>query len=354
MVEPGKIEPRKAVRNMAPYVPPTGSRAGKLRLDFNENTMGCSPRVIEALKSCLSAEGLSMYPEYGEAREELAEFFGVSPDEFTMTNGTDEAIQLFVNTFVDAGAEAIVLRPSYPLYRFYLEVADAAIREIGYRENFEFPLEELIGAVGPETRAIFISNPNNPTGAGIGLAEVLRIVKTAPDAAVLVDEAYFEFSGVTALARIREFPNLFVSRTFSKVHGMAGMRCGCLFSSIENVRWMRKAQSPFSVNTPALIAVRAAVRDREYAANYVAEVLEAREMACEGLRRLGVPFYPSHSNFVLFNAGERAIAIRDALRERGVLVRDRSYEIPGCVRLTIGTRAQIARFLEEMETLWAR
>jgi histidinol-phosphate aminotransferase len=186
------------------------------------------------------------------------------------------------------------------------------------------------------------------------LPDVLRIVRAAPHAAVLVDEAYFEFSGVTALACIRDFPNLFVSRTFSKVYGMAGMRCGCLFSTAENVRWMRKAQSPFSVNVLALIAARAAIQDREYAANYVAEVLAAREMACEGLTKLGIPFHTSHSNFVLFDAGHRAIPIRDALRERGVLVRDRSYEIPGCVRLTIGTREQIARFLEEMQKLWTR
>jgi len=348
------LEPRKAVQKMAPYTPPTGSRAGKLRLDFNENTVGCSPRVIEAITSHLSAGQLSMYPEYAAAMEELAAFFDVSPEEFTMTNGTDEAIQLFVNTFVDAGGDAITLKPSYPLYRFYLEVAEASIREVDYRDGFEFPVEQLIAAVRPETRAVFISNPNNPTGGGIGFDDVMRIVEAAPHAAVLIDEAYFEFSGVTALGSIRSHPNLFVSRTFSKVYGMAGLRCGCLFSAAENVRWMRKAQSPFSVNVLALIAARAAVQDREYAANYVAEVLAAREIACAGLTSLGIPFYTSHSNFVLFNAGDRAIPIRDALRERGVLVRDRSYEIPGCVRLTIGTRQQIARFLEEMEKLWAR
>lgn len=130
------------------------------------------------------------------------------------------------------------------------------------------------------------------------------------------------------------------------------MRCGCLFSQAEDVRWLKKAQSPFSVNVLALAAARAAIQDREYVESYVAEVLAAREMACAGLKKLGIPFYPSHSNFVLFNAGERAIPIRDALRDRGVLVRDRSYEIPGHVRLTIGTRAQIERFLQEMERLW--
>ena len=148
--------------------------------------------------------------------------------------------------------------------------------------------------------------------------------------------------------------NLFVSRTFSKVFGMAAMRCGCLFSSVENVRWMHKAQSPYSVNMLAAVAARAAIQDREWVANYVKEVLAAREMVYDGLRKLDIPFYPSQANFVLFRAGDRAIAIRDGLRDRGVLVRDRSYEIPGCVRVTIGNRAQIERFLGELEALWTR
>jgi histidinol-phosphate aminotransferase len=157
---------------------------------------------------------------------------------------------------------------------------------------------------------------------------------------------------VTALGLIREYPNLFVSRTFSKVYGMAAMRCGCLFSCAENVRWMHKAQSPYSVNMLAALAARAAVRDGEFVATYVKEVLAAREIACAGLKRLGIHFYPSRANFVLFHAGDRAIPIRDALREKGVLIRDRSYEIAGCVRVTIGTRAQIQRFLVELEKLW--
>ena len=156
---------------------------------------------------------------------------------------------------------------------------------------------------------------------------------------MLIDEAYFEFCGVTALPLLRQYPNLFVSRTFSKVYGMAAMRCGCLFSNVENVRWMHKAQSPYSVNMLAALAARAAMQDREYVANYVKEVLAAREMVYAGLAKLGIPFYPSQANFVLFHAGERAIPIRDALRDRGVLIRDRSYEIAGCVRVTIGNRA---------------
>jgi histidinol-phosphate aminotransferase len=340
---------------MAPYSPPTAGRADKVRLDFNENTVGCSPRVIEFLRERLTASQLSIYPEYVEAMNELAAFFGVSTCEFMLTNGTDEAIQLVVNTYVEPGNEVVLLKPSYAMYRFYAEVAGAKIRSVDYRkQDLAFPLDELLGAVRPEIRVVMIANPNNPTGTGVGIEGLRRILETAPGAAVLIDEAYFEFSGVTALGWIREHPNLFVSRTFSKVYGMAAMRCGCLFSCAENVKWLRKAQSPYSVNTLAALAARAAIQDREYVSNYVKEVLAARQLACDGLRRLGIQFFPSQANFILFNAGDRAIPIRDALRERGLLVRDRSYEIPGCVRVTIGTRVQIERFLSELGDLWTR
>jgi histidinol-phosphate aminotransferase len=340
---------------MAPYSPPSGGRAGKLRLDFNENTVGCSPRVIEYLRERLTASQLSIYPEYADAMKDLAAFFEVATDEFTLTNGTDEAIQLVMNTYVDDGQDVLLLKPSYAMYRFYAQVAGASIREIDYcKPDLAFPLEELLSAIRAKTRLVMLANPNNPTGTGVALDGLRRILDAAPGAAVLIDEAYFEFCGVTVLGWIRDRTNLFVSRTFSKVYGMAAMRCGCLFSSAENVKWLRKAQSPYSVNTLAVLAARAAIQDREYVANYVAEVLAARELACEGLRKLGIRFFPSQANFILFDAGDRAIPIRDALRERGVLVRDRSYEIPGCVRVTIGTRAHIERFLSELETLWRR
>jgi histidinol-phosphate aminotransferase len=346
-------EPRKAVRDMAPYSPPTGGRGDKLRLDFNENTVGCSPRVIEAL-SKVTARQLTMYPEYGDAIEQISAFFEVAPEEFTLTNGTDEAIQLVVSTLVNPQDDVLIMRPSYAMYRFYAELAGANVREIEYDEGFEFPIARFRAAINSGTRAIFLANPNNPTGSAIGLEDIRSILKAAPDAAVLIDEAYFEFFGVSVLGWIREYPNLFVSRTFSKAYGMAALRCGCLFSNAENIAWIRKAQSPYSVNTLAVVAACAAVADTEYRKEYVSEVIEARDLAWNGLQRLGIRGFPAFGNFILFDVGDRAIEIRDALRTRGVLIRDRSYEVPGCVRVTIGTREQVNRFLKELETLWIR
>ena len=343
-------DPRAAVHRMAPYSPPSGGRAGKLRLDFNENTCGASPRVVVALERYLSADALAVYPEYLETKPALARFFNVAPGEFILTNGTDEAIQVLVNTFVDDNDEVLILHPAYAMYRFYSEVAGAQIREVSYRlPTLEFPVEELLAAITPRTRAILISNPNNPTGTL--LKDVTRVLDAAPNAAVLIDEAYYEFCGVTALPLLSRYPNLFVSRTFSKVYGMAAMRVGCLFSQPANVAWMHKAQSPYSVNMLGAVAARAAIEDTEYVRAYVSQVLEARDLCYRGLERLDVAHWKSAANFVLFASPKPPKELVQNLRARGILVRDRSHEIPNTVRVTIGTPPQTERFLAELESL---
>ena len=348
-----RIRPREAVLQMAPYHPPTAGRADKLRLDFNENTVGCSPKVIEFLKSRMDEGRLAVYPEYVDAKRDLAAHFRVDEGSMLLTNGTDEAIQVLVNTFVDDGDEVIILRPSYAMYRFYTEVAGGQVQDLDYRaDTLAFPLEELLEAIQPTTRAVMISNPNNPTGTAVKLDGVERILKRATNAAVLIDEAYYEFCGITALRHLDEYPNLFVSRTFSKVYGMAGMRLGCLFSQPANIEYLHKCQSPYSVNTLAALAARVAVQDTAYITRYVTEVLAARELVLVGLEKLGIPYFDSEGNFVLMRLGSRAVEVRDKLRDSGVLVRDRSYEIAGCVRVTIGTRDQMRHFLTELEHIW--
>jgi len=284
-------------------------------------------------------------------RPALAGFFHVQPEQLLLTNGTDEAIQVLINTYVEDGDEVLVPHPSYAMYRFYAEVAGAAIREIDYRQGtLEFPLEELLAAITADTRAVLIANPNNPTGTAVPLAGIEKILKRARRAAVLIDEAYYEFCGITALGLIGdEHPNLFVSRTFSKIYGMAAMRLGCLFSHEGNVAFLHKAQSPYSVNALAALAAQEAVRDSAYVESYVTEALAARELLCVGLEKMGIDYIPSQANFVLMRIGKRAIEIRDRLREKQVLVRDRSYEVPGCVRVTVGTREQTRRFLEALQ-----
>ena len=338
---------------MASYHPPSSGRRNKLRLDFNENTVGAPPHVLDFLRRYLTASDLSIYPEYEHALQDLSVHFGVIEDQMTLTNGTDEAIQLLINTYVDDGDRVLLLRPSYAMYRFYAQLAGAELEELDYQAGtLAFPAEELLQSITPQTRAVLISNPNNPTGTGADVETLRRVLDKAADAAVLVDEAYYEFSGITLLPLLEEYGNLFVSRTFSKVYGMAALRCGVLFSNETNIKYLRKAQSPYSVNSLAAMTARIAVGENKFVEEYVLEVLAARELLYVGFERLKIPYIKSQANFVLFQAGDRCLEIRDKLKTRNILVRDRSYELPGYVRVTVGTRDQVQRFLDELEQLW--
>ena len=348
---PSALKPRVAVKNMRPYSPPSQGRVDQMRLDFNENTIGCSPKVIEAISEIIDANAMSMYPEYSQAKSVIANFFNVMSEQLVFTNGTDEAISLLVNTFVEHGQQLVLVHPSYAMYRFYGELGGAKITEVQYEitDDFKFPMAKLLASINQETAAVFLANPNNPTGTAISRSEIVQVLRAAPNSVVLIDEAYVEFADVSALDLINEFPNLFVSRTFSKAYGMAGIRFGCLFSDAQNIEWVQKAQSPYSVNVVAITAALAAVRDDKYLTNYVSEVRESRKFVEAEFDRLGVKYFDSTGNFLLFDVGSRATSIRDQLATRGVLVRDRSYEIAGCVRVTIGTKQQMKLFINELE-----
>ena len=343
--------PRSSVRGMRPYVPPTGDRLGALRLDFNENTTSASDAVIEAIRAAVTGETLAMYPDYSQALPVIARGLGVTSDHVVLTNGTDEAIQLLVNTFLEPGSRVAILEPSYAMYRFYAEVAGVEVVPVSYRldDDLAFPLDELLSVIDSGVEAVFVANPNNPTGGAVPLKTVRRILERAPDAVVLIDEAYVEFSGVTAIELIDSFPNLVVSRTFSKAYGLAGLRCGCLVAAPDALQWVRRAQSPYSVNALAAVAAAAAVASPGYVNQYVDEVLAARQFTSDRLRALGYRVFLSDANFVLFIAGDRLESLQTALRDEGVLVRDRSHEIEGCLRVTIGTQAQMEQFIAIVE-----
>lgn len=339
--------------DMTACPPVFGGRRNKLRLDRNENTVGAPARVLDFIKRYLTAVDLSTYPEYEHAIEDLALHFSVDTTEITLTNGTHEAVQLLVNTYVNPGDEILMLSPADSMYKFFGELAAARIDEIAYRpETLAFPLEELIERIDDATRLLLIANPNNPTGTGLAVSGIERILTAASHAAVLVDEAYYEFSGTTVLPLLGRYPNLFVSRTFSTVYGLAGMRCGCLFSQAANMVHVRRAQPPSSVNALAAMAARIAVQDQKFVEDYVLEVLTARELLYVGFERLKIPYVRTQANFVLFRAGARASEITDELRARGVLVRNLECELPGYIRVTLGTRDHVQQFLNELEQIW--
>ena len=345
------IRPRKAVERLQKYRPPLEGRAGKLRLDFNENTVGCAPGVVRALRRALNTDWLSRYPEYEEGRAVLAEYFGVSKDEMLISNGVDDAIKLICDTFVDPGDKLVVPAPTFPIYQFFQDVAGGRTALVRYDSDLHLPVERILNAINSRTRWVALANPNNPTGTMIPKGDLRAILEAAPRTLVLVDEAYFDFSGSTVLSWINKFPNLAVSRTFSKAFGLAGLRIGFIFAHRELAGLMRRTHAVFAVNSLAVACALEAIRHQDYVRHYAQMVQANRALLCRRLDRMGVTYAPSAANFVFIRVGSKAPEIARRLREQDILVRDWSYDphLKGYLRITIGTGAQTRRLIEEFE-----
>jgi histidinol-phosphate aminotransferase len=345
------IRPRKSVERLQKYRPPLEGRGGKMRLDFNENTVGCPPEVVRALRRALNPEMLTRYPEYAESRATLAKYFGVAPEEMLLTNGTDDAIKMICDTFVDPGEKLLVPAPTFPVYEFFHNVAGGKIVRVRYDEDFRLPVEQLLTALKRKTRWLALANPNNPTGTKISKSDLRTLLEAAPQTVVLVDEAYFDFCGDTVLPWIRKFPNLVVTRTFSKAFGLAALRMGCLFAKPELAEALHRAQNPFAVNALALMCARVAIQHEAYVRAYAQEICANRAEFCRWLDSREIPYVPSSANFVLTRVGERAPEIARRLRGDGILVRDWSYDphLRGYLRFTIGSSAQTRRLIEELQ-----
>jgi len=331
------LEARDAVKHLHAYRPPLAGRTG-LRLDFNESTVGCSPRVLARLRS-LDSELLARYPEREPVEKEVADFLGLDPVQVLLTNGVDEAIHLLSSTYLDPGDEALIVVPTFAMYAIFARAEGASVVEVRAGDNFTFPEKDLLAQLSPRTRLIAVANPNNPTGAAVAGDVLIRIAEAAPQAALLVDEAYFEFHGETLITRMRQLENLFVARTFSKAYGLAGLRIGILAGEARQMAMVRRVTSPYNVNAAALAVLPEALQDQEYVGRYVAQVLSNRERLQQELGNLGLHYWPSHANFVLVRVGPAHSEFVQALRSRGILVRDRHADpgCEGCVRLTVGS-----------------
>lgn len=348
------LKARDAVRTLKSYHPPLGNRRG-LRLDFNENTAGCSPRVLQRLRE-LDAEQLARYPERAPSEALVAAHLGIQPDEVLLTNGTDEAIHLICETYLEPGDEALVVVPTFAMYEIYAAATGARVIAIPAGQDFCFPTEDLLTRVGERTRFIAVANPNNPTGTLAPQLDLLRIAVAAPQAAMLVDEAYFEFCGETLTPQWRASPNLFVSRTFSKAYGLAGLRIGVLTGNAEQMPMLRRASSPYNLNSVALACLPAALADGDYVRRYAAEVQEGRERLERKLRARGIKCWPSRANFVLLHLGPASSTFISEMRSRGILVRDRSSDpgCAGCVRITLGTAEHNQRLMAALAEVLAK
>lgn len=327
-----------------------------LRLHQNENTGGCSPRVIEALAR-LRPDQIGFYPPYRAATEAVARYLGVATGAITLVNGLDEGIMALAVAYLRAEIggpqlEAIVPEPAFEIFRFDTVVAGGRLVQVMPHADFSFPLDEVLAAITPQTRVVFVTNPNNPTGVDVPLSAIRTIAgRIPPGAVVFVDEAYAEFAGVSFVPELDACTNVIVGRTFSKAFGLAGLRIGCLVGAPATLDPVRRAIPVYSVNVAAAVAILAALDDRDHLRDYLRQVAESKALLYAACDRLGLSYVKSCSNFVLVRAGDRTDALVKGALARGIYLRDRSTE-PGCagsLRIATGIVEHTQRAIAVME-----
>jgi histidinol-phosphate aminotransferase len=349
-----RLPVRAAILKRRTYEAPAEGRAGKVRLDFNENTMGCGPAALRALAK-LTPQQFAMYPEYKAATGHIARRLGVRPEELLLTNGGDDALRVFFDTFVEPDSHILICEPTFPMYRYYAEIAGARVETCRYDTQQRFPLNNVLTALRKRPRVFFLANPNNPTGTLVPPSALRKILDSARNTVVVFDEAYAEFSGFSTIPWIRRCPNLFIARTFSKAAGLAALRLGAVIACKDSLAFVRRAMPPFPVNLAALVAAEAALADRKAIRRYVRHIQRTRESFAVALHRLGVSTFPSAGNFLLANFGRTGPALFAKLERKGILLRDRSKDMgPGFVRITIGTFTEMKTLLREVKLTWKK
>ncbi|MGA3089031.1 MAG: histidinol-phosphate transaminase [Terriglobales bacterium] len=344
------LKPRPSIAELSPYRSPIVSRDG-LSLDLNESMAGCSARVQARLRS-LAVANLSLYPQRETGERLVADFLRLAPEQVLLTNGMDEALSLLFATYLGAGDELLFADPTFVMYPMLGQALGATLVRVQSAEDMVFPAAAVLARISPRTRLIAIANPNNPTGLAASPADLLQIGEAAPDAALLIDEAYFEFCGPaptcqTLLPELARYPNLFVARTFSKAYGLAGLRLGVITGAAEQIGYLRRLSLPFNVNSVALACLEEALADRSFVSEHVAQVRRSRESLEKLFAELGLRFWPSQTNFVLVRIGPQAALFVESMQRRRVLVRDCSSNpiCEGCVRVTVGTPEQMESVL---------
>jgi histidinol-phosphate aminotransferase len=327
-----------------------------LRLHQNENTGGCSRKVVEAL-SKLRPDQIGFYPPYAEATAAVAGYLGADADHVALTNGLDEGIMALAVAYLRPPAggpvpEALVPEPAFEIFRFDTAVAGGTLVQVMPEPDFAFPLPAVVAAITPRTRVVFLTNPNNPTGVAMPLEAIRVVARAVPsDAVVFVDEAYAEFAGTSFIPELSQFPNVVVGRTFSKAFGLAGLRIGCLVGAPSTLDPIRRAIPVYSVSIAAVAAIHAALDDLDHLHDYLRQVDESKALLYAACDRLGLGYVKSRSNFVLVRAGDRTDALVQGAFDRGIYIRDRSTEpgCAGCIRIAAGIVQHTTRCIEVME-----
>ncbi|MCL5777820.1 histidinol-phosphate transaminase [Limibaculum sp. FT325] len=355
------IRPRQGVMDIAPYVGGKSHAVGAnrtIKLSSNENPLGPSPAARAAFVA--AAEGLALYPDGGASalRRAIGEAHGLDPDRIICGAGSDELIALLCKAYAGHGDEVLYSQHGFLMYRLSA-LAAGATPVVAPETELTTDIDALIRQLTPRTRLVFVANPNNPTGTMVEGAALGRLADALPPAALLVlDSAYAEYvrdegyDGGIALVAARE--NVVMTRTFSKIHGLAALRLGWAFAPAHVIDVLNRVRGPFNVSAPALAAGEAAIRDRDYVAHCAVQNEVWRDWLAKELNRAGFAVVPSFANFLLVEIGENAPAADEYLHRRGIVVRRmEGYGLPRHLRISVGDEAACRAVAEAMRAFRA-
>ncbi len=322
-----------------------------IKLASNENPLGPSPRAIEAMTRTLAE--VNLYPDGGNYRLKagVAEVLEVSPDNIVFGAGSSTVLRLLADAFLGPGDEVVYAHPSFILYEFLTHLGGATPITVPLNAVHGHNLPAMAAAVTPHTKIVIICNPNNPTGTAVSRAELDAFMAQVPDSVLVVlDEAYFEYATggdyPDGIDYLRAGRNVLVLRTFSKAHGLAGLRVGYGVGRPDIIGALRRVREPFNVNAVAQAAALAALGDQEHLARGRAVNDEGKAMLYAGMEALKLPYIPTAANFFMFKCPVDDAALYQAILAQGVVVRPgRAFAMPGWLRVTIGTVEQNRRFL---------
>lgn len=344
----------KNIRKIKPYSPPLEGRRnfeGKL-LDFNEKTIPTSKKVIKALKNLISDNQIQLYPEYNSLCGKIAAYSGVRKDQVMITNGSDQGIDLVFRIFTEKGDKVVIPSPSFAMFYQCAQIVGNKVFAPLYNKNGSFPTQKVLQSIKKGVKLVVICNPNNPTGTTVELKNIEKIIRKALkfNTVVYIDEAYFEFCKITAVKLINRYPNLIITRTFSKAFGLASLRIGYVISSQQNISEMLKVRGPYDINMPAVMAAKAALNDLKSLNKYVDEVMnKAKPMVEDFFKKNDIGFYKSRANFLLFKTENPSI-LAEKLKNSRFLTRPHSGKrIEDTIRVTIGTVSQMKEFINQFK-----
>ncbi len=331
-----------------------------VKLASNENPIGPGKKALAAIQQALS--GLALYPDGSgfSLKQTLSNKYSVSPEQITLGNGSNELLELVARAFLTPVHEVVFSQHAFAVYPIVTQSVGAKAVVVPAL-NYGHDLDAMLKAVTDKTRIVFIANPNNPTGTLLSQDSVERFIKALPDTCICVlDEAYFEFvssleaiDSIDSIEWLKKFPNLLITRTFSKAYGLAGLRVGYGLSSPEMADILNRVRQPFNNNTLALVAAEAALNDEEHLQETIRVNASGMLQLTEGFKALNLEWIPSSGNFVLVDIKQSGQDIYEALLRRGVIVRPvANYELPHHLRISIGTETENKVFLKALaETL---